>query len=352
MASPLGDQYMAAGGAAPPDSTHVDLVAQPHAPEPSSTRTHCPYCALQCGVRVTARDGRVAVSGDDDFAVNRGLLCVKGWTAGATLSHEERLTTPLVRDAQGRLAPASWDEAIGRAAAAFRETQARHGRDAVGVFGSGALTNEKAYAILAQAAALGCERALLRGLERSTTVCRGPKPAGALAAYRLPVSIRAGAPFTTHEVIEAIAPLQLRGRFVALLHYGEPNAALTTWLRGRGAEIWELLPYAWRMPENTAPLARLVDEVISGGVDAIAFTSQVQVRHLWEVAGPARTDALREALNRCGAVGAIGPTCAAALEATGVPPTVVASPPKLSTLLLAMADAVERAGQANGVGRV
>jgi assimilatory nitrate reductase catalytic subunit len=86
-----------------------------------------------------------SIEGDRGFAVTRGELCVKGWSAGALLAHEERLTTPLVRDARGELAPATWDEALGRIASAIRDVQARSGRDAVGVFGSGALTNEKAY---------------------------------------------------------------------------------------------------------------------------------------------------------------------------------------------------------------
>jgi assimilatory nitrate reductase catalytic subunit len=86
-----------------------------------------------------------AIEGDPDFDVNRGELCVKGWSSGATLAHEERLLAPLVRDARGELVPASWDEALDRVADGIRAVQARWGRDAVGVFGSGALTNEKAY---------------------------------------------------------------------------------------------------------------------------------------------------------------------------------------------------------------
>src|SRR5262249_24841646 len=41
--------------------------------------THCPYCALQCGMRITREDA--TVSGDESFPVNSGALCVKGWTA-------------------------------------------------------------------------------------------------------------------------------------------------------------------------------------------------------------------------------------------------------------------------------
>lgn len=111
-------------------------------------QTHCPYCALQCGMLLTQDDadgGRLVVSGNHAFPVSRGALCVKGWTAAAPLTHPDRLRAPLVRDRRGQLVPASWDDALERAAVALRDTRARHGADAVGVFGGGSLTNEKAY---------------------------------------------------------------------------------------------------------------------------------------------------------------------------------------------------------------
>ena len=112
----------------------------------ADTATHCPYCALQCGMHLTPNGASgPTVSGNAAFPTNRGALCVKGWTSAAALNHDERLRTPFVRDAAGRLVPASWDDALDRVAKALRETRARHGKDAVGVFGGGSLTNEKAY---------------------------------------------------------------------------------------------------------------------------------------------------------------------------------------------------------------
>ena len=111
----------------------------------ATTATHCPYCALQCGMNVTQGPDGLTVSGNAAFPVNKGGLCVKGWTAPDTLDHADRLRTPLVRNADGRLEPASWDTALDLIARRFGEIQARHGQDAVGVFGSGALTNEKTY---------------------------------------------------------------------------------------------------------------------------------------------------------------------------------------------------------------
>src|SRR2546430_2356860 len=110
-----------------------------------SIATHCPYCALQCGMLVGGSRDSPEVLGNAKFPVNKGGLCVKGWTAGATLGHRDRLTTPLVRSADGALVPASWDTALDRIAHALKEVQRQSGRDAVGVFGGGSLTNEKAY---------------------------------------------------------------------------------------------------------------------------------------------------------------------------------------------------------------
>jgi assimilatory nitrate reductase catalytic subunit len=116
------------------------------------TRTHCPYCALQCGIVLTAAGpGRVTVTPQDDFPTNRGGLCSKGWTEAELLDHPDRLLTPLVRadpaDRSSPLRPAGWTEALDRVVNAILHSQDRYGPDSVGCFGGGGLTNEKAYAL-------------------------------------------------------------------------------------------------------------------------------------------------------------------------------------------------------------
>ncbi|WP_051457567.1 molybdopterin oxidoreductase family protein [Microbispora sp. ATCC PTA-5024] len=103
---------------------------------PVGSATHCPYCALQCGMHVAGGE----ITPREDVPANAGALCQKGWTAAELLSSPERLTTPLLH---GR--PVPWDEALDYAAARIRALQAEHGPDAVAVFGGGGLTNEKAY---------------------------------------------------------------------------------------------------------------------------------------------------------------------------------------------------------------
>jgi assimilatory nitrate reductase catalytic subunit len=107
--------------------------------------THCPYCALQCGVFFTAGPTGGTVEPNPQFPVNKGGLCVKGWSAASTLHHPDRLRTPLVRTRAGVLTPVSWEIALREIAERFQSIQTTHGYDAVGVFGGGSLTNEKAY---------------------------------------------------------------------------------------------------------------------------------------------------------------------------------------------------------------
>lgn len=110
-------------------------------------RTHCPYCAFQCGILMgeDLGGGRPRVTGDPNFPVNNGQLCIKGWTSATLLDHPSRITTPQLRNRTGEWHEASWDEAFDFVANKFAAIRDKFGANANGMFGSGALTNEKAY---------------------------------------------------------------------------------------------------------------------------------------------------------------------------------------------------------------
>ena len=112
---------------------------------PTLTRTHCPYCAFQCGMTVAPTGGVPAIAADESFPVNRGQMCIKGFTAGELIGHADRLKTPLVRNAAGHLVEASWDAALDLVADRMAALRDAHGPAALAAFGSGSLTNEKAY---------------------------------------------------------------------------------------------------------------------------------------------------------------------------------------------------------------
>jgi assimilatory nitrate reductase catalytic subunit len=113
-----------------------------------TTRTHCPYCAFQCGMTVTkteAAEEPVRIAADPEFPVNRGQMCIKGFTSAALLDHPSRLRSPMMRQKSGRLAPVGWDTALDFVAERIAALSKAYGPQTIGAFGSGALTNEKAY---------------------------------------------------------------------------------------------------------------------------------------------------------------------------------------------------------------
>jgi assimilatory nitrate reductase catalytic subunit len=143
-----------------------------------------------------------SVAGDAAFPVNNGALCVKGWSAPDTLTHDDRLRTPLVRESADRrspLVPASWDDALERVARRLTEIQARHGRDAAAVFGGGSLTNEKAY-LLGKFArvALGTSH-----IDYNGRFCMSSGAAAATLAFGLD----RGLPFPLQDITQASAIL-------------------------------------------------------------------------------------------------------------------------------------------------
>ncbi|AFR10175.1 molybdopterin oxidoreductase family protein [Nocardiopsis alba] len=112
------------------------------------TITHCPYCALQCAMRLErGPEGRPAVR-PAPFPTNRGGLCRKGWTAAEVLTVPDRLTRPLLRkDRDSDPVETDWDTALDHVAERLMALRAAAGPDSVAVFGGGGLTNEKAYTL-------------------------------------------------------------------------------------------------------------------------------------------------------------------------------------------------------------
>jgi uroporphyrinogen-III synthase len=200
------------------------------------------------------------------------------------------------------------------------------------------LTGAGVSALVREADALGRLPELIAGLERATTICRGPKPAGALAKLPVTVDVRVPSPHTTTDVVTSLSTLDLDGHGVAIVHYGERSTQLTDALRPRASHVEELCLYEWHLPEDIEPLRSLIRDVIANRIDAIAFTSQIQVRHLLQVADEiGRREMLLHACARGPIIAAIGPTCAEALGAAGITPHIVPDPPKMGPLLAALA---------------
>jgi assimilatory nitrate reductase catalytic subunit len=173
------------------------------APGQTGISTHCPYCAFQCGMNLTGPRERTAVTGNEAFPVNKGALCIKGWTAIETLGHPDRLLAPLARDLEGNLQPVTWDAALTRVVSAFQGTQARYGRDAVGIFGGGSLTNEKAY-LLGKFARVALETS---NIDHNGRFCMSSAAAAGIKAF----GVDRGLPFPLEDIPYAQVVLLVGG---------------------------------------------------------------------------------------------------------------------------------------------
>jgi NADH-quinone oxidoreductase subunit G len=108
--------------------------------------THCgDGCKTTLGVR-RADTGMEIVRGDnrDKSGTNGDFLCIKGRYAFDFANHEERLTRPLIRQ-NGKLTPATWEDAFALIGKTFAEVRDTEGGRAIGVVGSTRTTNEEAY---------------------------------------------------------------------------------------------------------------------------------------------------------------------------------------------------------------
>lgn len=152
----------------------------------------------ETGAQVAARE----------FPTNRGGLCKKGWTAAELLARSDRLTAPLRRTGTA-FVEIGWDEALDEIADRLRSLRSTHGPDAVGVFGGGGLTNEKAYQLGKFArVALGTSR-----IDYNGRFCMSSAAAAGNRAF----GIDRGLPFPVSDLDEARTILLLGSNVAATM---------------------------------------------------------------------------------------------------------------------------------------
>ena len=108
--------------------------------------TTCPYCGVGCVIDLYVKDNKIVkIRGNEEGPDNAGSLCVKGRFGYDWINSAERLTTPLIRK-DGKLEPATWDEAIAYVSSRFREIKDKFGKYSLAGLASAKCTNEENYA--------------------------------------------------------------------------------------------------------------------------------------------------------------------------------------------------------------
>ncbi|MEO7100833.1 MAG: nitrate reductase [Luteolibacter sp.] len=114
--------------------------------KPSSTVTSiCGYCATGCQLKLHLDENGEAInlSPQAGYPVNLGMACPKGWQALDPLDSPDRATTPLLRDANGKLVPTDWSTALDTFTTRFKGIKEKHGRDSVAFLSTGQIPFEE-----------------------------------------------------------------------------------------------------------------------------------------------------------------------------------------------------------------
>ena len=111
--------------------------------------TTCAYCGVGCSFRAEMRgDTVVRMVPNKDGKANEGHSCVKGRFAFGYTTHKDRIRHPMIRNSIDEpWREVSWDEAVGFAAARFRDIQQKFGRNSVGAITSSRCTNEETWLV-------------------------------------------------------------------------------------------------------------------------------------------------------------------------------------------------------------
>ncbi len=141
--------------------------------------THCPYCGMQCGMKLLVEDNHVVgLEPRYEFPVNEGRLCPKGVTAYLQTHHPDRLLHPLIKR-NGIFEQATWDEALDLIVSKFKGLQEKYGKDSIAVYSGSSLTTEKTY-LVGKFARLGLQT---RYVDYNGRLCMASAAAGNNKAF-------------------------------------------------------------------------------------------------------------------------------------------------------------------------
>jgi uroporphyrinogen-III synthase len=160
---------------------------------------------------------------------------------------------------------------------------------------------------------------LIDALGAGQLIARGPKARGAIRASGL-ADAWSPPSESSAEVLEYLLDRGVAGKRIAVQLHGEPLPDVVEALELAGAEVIEVPVYRWLPPADIGPLDRLIDSILAGCVDALAFTSApAAVSLLRRSAERGVRDALLAELRGPVLALCVGPVTAAPLEAADVP---------------------------------
>jgi formate dehydrogenase major subunit len=179
-----------------PTSAISDVFESKSIVADKKVRTICTYCGVGCNLDVAVVDGKVkSIQAPFDAEVNQGHTCLKGRYAFSFYNHTDRLTTPLIKK-NGKLEPASWEEAYDYIADKLTSIKAKYGPDSISGISSARCTNEENYLMQKfMRAVIGTNN-----IDSCARVCHSPTALGNAACFWYGCCYQFGNRFELHRL--------------------------------------------------------------------------------------------------------------------------------------------------------
>ena len=205
-------------------------------------------------------------------------------------------------------------------------------------------------ALVKKAAELGFEAELKEILSSARVAARGYKTIKALKALDV-VPVVEDDDGTVLGLQRQLEPYPFKGERVTLQLHGERMPELSDWLLERGADVREIPLYFYDPPKQT-DLQTLLFEILSAELDAVAFTSNTQVKFLFGGAAKlGAEDHLRRAFNNKVVALSVGHVTSQSLSEFGVTRIIAPEHERMGAMVMALGayyadSALEASGEA------
>jgi uroporphyrinogen-III synthase len=218
------------------------------------------------------------------------------------------------------------------------------------------MTGPGVYRLISTAHRLGLERELVDRLNRTYIIARSHKPEKILERYGVRVSL-VPSDNTSEGIAREMRKLDLHGKSVAILWYGDSHPILPATLARGGAKVFEAMAYTYSLelkasgaevlaavgfkslPPEDKKIRQLIDDLAGGRIHIITFTSPPSARNLFRFAeAHDLEDDLRRSLNEEVLVVAVGPPTRHAIEEHGVHVDIMPDVYKLGPMMRAIVD--------------
>ena len=226
------------------------------------------------------------------------------------------------------------------------------------------MTGPGVYSLIELARSIGMEAALLASLRKVTIVARSAKPQMILRRFGIKVDL-IPQENTLKGILDLLKDKDITGKTIAILWHGEEEskkikeelykAGISNIIEASsyrysfetqkdGASILRSMGFQFLAP-NENNVVKLIEDVISGNIDVITFTSPPSVRDLFKIANIHHMSrSLKDSLNENVIVAAVGPSTREALEENGCYVDVMPQIFKMGPMVKSVCDYIDREG--------